>query len=139
MLARLLLLSVSMLAACQPQALRPSAFDRFGGEAAVQQVAADLVERLLVNPRIAHHFEFIDSDNLRDRLAELFCVELGGGCEYQGLSMVDAHLGLDINEAEFNALVEDLQAAMTAQRIPLPAQNALLARLAPMRPDIIHQ
>ena len=39
--------------------------------------------------------------------------------------------------ADFNALVEVLQAAMDAQGIPYAAQNRLLALLAPMHRDVI--
>ena len=47
------------------------------------------------------------------------------------------HAGLGIREADFNALVEDLQKAMDAQGVPFRAQNKLLAKLAPMHREII--
>ena len=50
--------------------------------------------------------------------------------------MVAAHKGLGIERSAFNALVEDLQLAMDARKIPFRAQNRLLAKLAPMHREI---
>ena len=44
---------------------------------------------------------------------------------------------LDIGKEHFNALVEVLQQSMDAKGVPFRAQNAMLARLAPMHRDII--
>ena len=51
--------------------------------------------------------------------------------------MKQAHAGLHITRAAFNALVEDLQAAMDENKVPYAAQNRLLAKLAPMSHDIV--
>ena len=61
---------------------------------------------------------------------------LDGPCTYTGLNMQQAHQGLGITEADFNALVADLQKAMDKHGIPFTAQNQLLARLAPMHRDV---
>ena len=63
----------------------------------------------------------------------------GGPCTYTGEELVEVHTGLDITEAEFNSLVEDLIDVMQERNIPRAAQNELLARLAPTRKDIIYQ
>ena len=77
--------------------------------------------------------------SLRDKLIEQFCVEAGGPCVYTGDSMQESHKGLTLTPSDFNALVEDLQAAMTVEGVPIPTQNRLLARLAPMRSQVIDQ
>jgi hemoglobin len=51
--------------------------------------------------------------------------------------MAATHKGLHLHNADFNAVVEDLQKAMDALSIPFPTQNRLLARLAPMQRDIV--
>lgn len=62
-----------------------------------------------------------------------------GPCEYTGDPMHVVHKGLNITERQFNAVVEDLQEAMVRLRLPEPAQNRLLARLAPLRGEIIYR
>ncbi len=44
---------------------------------------------------------------------------------------------MGVNQAQFYALVEALQAAMERRRIPFSSQNRLLAVLAPMHRDVI--
>ncbi len=102
-------------------------------------IVEGLLFRLVDNPRIAHHFAQTDIVNLRDRLVEQICVEAGGPCTYTGLAMDEAHVGMNVDEAAFNALIEYLQQAMEDQNVPITVQNRLLARLAPMRRDILHR
>jgi hemoglobin len=53
--------------------------------------------------------------------------------------MEEVHAGRDIDEEAFNHLVGHLVDAMEARGVPVPAQNRLLAKLAPMRPQVIHR
>ena len=50
--------------------------------------------------------------------------------------MEATHRGMNISRAQFNSVVDDLIAAMEDRGISVSAQNALLARLAPMYSDI---
>ena len=93
--------------------------------------------RLLADERTREFFEFSDQERIKRQLAEQFCVILGGDCTYSGRDMAIAHYGLDIRRREFNALVECLQDAMDARGSPFRAQNALLAKLAPMHREIV--
>ncbi len=53
--------------------------------------------------------------------------------------MIDTHAGMGVTEADFNAIVEDMMAAMDKAGIPLGPQNRLLARLAALRGEIIER
>ena len=77
------------------------------------------------------------SSYLQEQLVDKFCLVSGGPCKYQGADMKSAHAGMEINKAQFNALVEVLQVAMDARNIPFATQTQLLARLAPMHRDVI--
>lgn len=109
----------------------------FGETAGTSRLANDFVDRLVADARTAPHFKKSDLPNLKLRLAEQFCQVTGGPCVYKGADMKTAHQDLDINKADFNALVEVLQQSMRAQGIAFSAQNQLLARLAPMHRDVI--
>jgi hemoglobin len=102
-----------------------------------------IVEEMLINiaedQRIVHYFVDSDIDRLNEKLIEQLCVESGGPCTYTGDSMADSHAGMGVTEGDFNALVENLLMAMEAQGVPTAAQNRLIARLAPMRGDIIYR
>jgi hemoglobin len=48
-----------------------------------------------------------------------------------------AHADQGLQVRDFDALVEDLQAAMAKEGVPFWAQNRLLAKLAPMKRVIV--
>jgi hemoglobin len=116
-----------------------SLYERLGGYETIERFVAVGVERVVVNPRIAFHFEDTDLDNLKLLLTEQICQLAGGPCVYEGLDMESAHRGQNITAAEFNALVEDFQLAMRETGVPYGLENQVLALLAPMKPAVIHQ
>ena len=114
-------------------------YDRLGGRLVIETFVGDAVERILVNDRIAHHFEGVDVVQLKFHLTEQICQLAGGPCTYEGMDMESAHFALDITAAEFNALVEDFQWAMRQNDISYGLENQVLALLAPMKPAVIRQ
>ena len=72
-------------------------------------------------------------------LTDQFCDVLGGGCKYSGKSMKEAHTNMKVATADFNALAEDLQDALTAANVPTYQQNKLIAKLAPMHRDVVEK
>lgn len=126
------------LSACAQQPPRDdSLYLALGEQPGIEAVVEGMLLKIAADPRIVHHFEDVDIQRVRDKLVEKFCMEAGGPCTYSGDSMEESHTGLNLTPSDFNALVENLQAAMTEQGIAIPAQNRLLARLAPMRGQII--
>jgi hemoglobin len=109
----------------------------FGGKAGLTLLMDDFVNRLTQDARIGSQFKEANISQLKEKLRDQICVILNGPCEYKGADMKTAHAQMDINKSNFNALVEQLQAAMQAKNIPFSAQNALLAKLAPMHRDVI--
>jgi hemoglobin len=51
--------------------------------------------------------------------------------------MKTVHQDLQITNAMFNALAEDLQIAMEQHNVPSSISNKLVAKLAPMQRDIV--
>lgn len=111
--------------------------DDFGGEPGLVALMDDFMAILLEDARMKPFFEFADQAAIKQHLVAQFCVILGGDCTYAGRDMKTSHEALGIDRADFNALVEDLQIAMTKRGIPFRAQNRLLATLAPMHREII--
>ncbi len=112
-------------------------FETFGGKAGLVKLMDDFMVRLLADPRTGPHFKPVDQQRVKEQLVGQFCVAMGGPCVYKGADMKAIHSNLDITKGDFNALVEMLQQAMDAQRIPFGAQNQLLALLAPLHRDVI--
>ena len=116
--------------------LRP-VFDEFGGKAGLDALMEDFMIALVDDPRTRDYFAEADQKHVKAMLSDQFCVILGGPCTYTGKGMKESHAKLKINEAVFNALVEDLQKAMDKHGIPFHAQNKLLAKLAPMHREVV--
>lgn len=111
----------------------------FHGEAGVRRIVDALVTRNTTDPRISDIFKAHDPVRLRRTLFEQFCHILGGGCDYSGMDMRQAHKDMGIQQADMNALVENLQIAMSGEGVSFFAQNQLLAKLAPMKRDVVER
>ena len=111
----------------------------FHESAGVARIVDALVARNVADPRIADIFQAQDLLRLRRTLKEQFCYILGGGCTYSGRDMRAGHTNMGIQDADMVALVENLQAAMRDEGVAYAAQNRFLAKLAPMRRDIVKQ
>lgn len=112
-------------------------FEAFNGQPGIDRIVDGMLARAKTDPRIEGIFRATDMARLTRTLKEQFCYLLGGGCGYTGRSMQDAHDDLGLQPADMGALVEHLQDAMAAQGVPFHMQNRFLAKLAPMRRDIV--
>lgn len=109
----------------------------FGGKEGLTRIVDDAMARWLANPKTRPYFADANQASIKTHLVEQFCVVLNGPCTYTGRTMAESHQGLQINEAAFYALVEELQVSLNKNHVPFFAQNRLIAALAPMHRDII--
>lgn len=132
-------LALALLTACAgPEPARDAElYEALGERPGIRAIVDKTLQNVADDARIVDIFADSDINRLRTKLVEQICDISGGPCEYTGDSMKRSHEGLGIDAAEFNAFVEDLRTAMVDLRVPEPAQNRLLARLAPMREDIL--
>ena len=105
----------------------------FHGRVGIDRVVDATVDRSIADPRIRDIFEGHDLVRLRRTVKEQFCYILNGGCAYSGRDMAASHKDLGLQNADFNAFVEHLQAAMDHEGVGFRAQNRFLAKLAPMQ------
>jgi hemoglobin len=114
-----------------------SLYERLGGKPAIQAVVDDFIGNVAADARINGFFANADIPRLKRMLVDQICEASGGPCKYTGKSMKEAHAGMGITEAHFNALVEDLVKSLDKFRVPEKEKNELLAALAAMKPDIV--
>ena len=134
---RLLLLTLGLAAAMLPQVAQAELYDDLGGATGIQGIVEHVVPRWLADPRVGPTFADTNMTRFRRLLAEQLCQVSDGPCHYSGRDMAAAHRGLDLHQAQFNAVTEDLQAAMDELGIAYHVQNRLVARLAPMQRDVV--
>lgn len=114
-------------------------FQAFHGKEGVDRIVADMLDRAFADPRISDIFKGHDRVRLQRVLSEQFVYLLGGPGGYSGRDMATAHKDMGVEPADMNRLVEHLQLAMDKEGVPFPIQNRFLARLAPMKRDIVGQ
>lgn len=113
-----------------------SLYDRLGGKTAITAVIDTFVAHVAADTRINKKFARSNIPRVKAELVDQVCAQTGGPCTYTGRSMKEAHRGMKVTEGEFNALVEDLTAALNAFKVPAKEQNELLTALGAMKGDI---
>lgn len=108
-----------------------------GGGPGIDRLVDISVDNYLADNRIKEIFDQSNMDRLRAEFKDQFCQITGGPCVYKGHNMTAAHKGLHLTNADFNAVVEDLQDAMDSCHIPFAVQNCFLARLAPYQHQVV--
>ncbi len=135
------LLVSAFLFACGPKgdvkAGGPSLYDKLGGKNAIEAVVGDFLDNVKADQRISAKFANAKADDLKTKLVDQICQAAGGPCTYTGKNMKDAHKGMGVTEAEFNALVEDLVKSLDKFKVGESEKNALLGVLGPMKSDIV--
>ena len=114
-----------------------SLYDRLGGKDAITVVIDDFVTNVAADKRINARFAKTNIPHLKQMLVEQVCQATGGPCTYTGKSMKDAHKGMKITEAEFNALVEDLAMSLDKHNVAVADKSELLTALGGMKGDIV--
>lgn len=114
-----------------------SLYQRLGGQPAIEAVVNDFVGRTTTDPRIKERFFNTDAVHLKKMLAEQVCAATGGPCTYSGRDMKTAHGGMEVVEEEWNALVEDLVAALDKFQVPAREKGELLGALAGLKDQIV--
>lgn len=112
-------------------------FQAFHGREGVERIVADMLDRAFADPRISDIFKGHDRVRLQRVLSEQFVYLLGGPGGYSGRDMASAHKDMGVEPADMNLLVEHLQLAMDKEGVPFQTQNRFLAKLAPMKRDIV--
>lgn len=135
LLRAVLFVSVLLCASCA--SLNTPLYQEFGGQERIAQVSDYFIEEISFDPEIYPYFEDSSIDRFREKFSEHMCQQLDGPCDYTGDSMVDVHRGMNIDESDFNRLVELLINAMDRANVSISAQNRLLNKLARMRPEIM--
>jgi len=119
-----------------------SLYERLGGKKSIAAVVDEFVGRVAADTRINKFFTAAASDPKRlaafkMKLVDQICEASGGPCKYQGMDMKTAHAGMGITSADFDALVEDLIAALDKFKVGATEKQQLLGALGPMKSAIV--
>src|SRR5262245_38348710 len=106
-----------------------SLYERLGGMDAITAANDDFFAGAATDNRINHHFVHSDIPHFKRLLVEWMCEASGGPCTYTGRSMREAHSGMGLTDADFDAIVEDLIMALDKHNVPAAEKNEVLSLL----------
>lgn len=114
-------------------------FERLGGRDGIRKMAERLLDNHLQNPLIATRYENASKDRaqLVDGATEFFCTGLSGVPTYEGRPIADVHTGMNIDDAEFVAVLDDAIAAMGSLGVGELEQAEVLHILYSMKGDVV--
>ncbi|MEO6690454.1 MAG: group 1 truncated hemoglobin [Dokdonella sp.] len=110
-----------------------------GGADGVARLVDAMFKHIDADVHINLFFEHTDHADLRQLVIEQICAASGGPCTYKGRSMEEAHSGMNLDNADFDAFVGDLVAAMNDVKLAPATQQEVLALFGPMRAQVVGQ
>lgn len=122
---------------------KASLYDRLGGVYSIAAVVDDLVERVMVDPKLnanplvdeAHHR--VPPAGFKYLVTEMVCWATGGPQKYTGKSMAESHRHLKITSGEWDAFLNDVQQTLVKFNVPAGEQAELKAIVDSTRADIV--
>ena len=121
---------------------KKSLYDRLGGYNAIAAVVDDFVGRLVTDKQFERFFAGHSTDSkkrIRQHIVDQLCAAAGGPCIYTGRTMKDSHVGLGINDAEWDAAAKHLVASLDKFKVPEPEKKDLLTFVTSLKGDIVEK
>lgn len=116
---------------------------KLGGQEAVEKVVDDFVAIAAANPKVNFDrdgkLKFTEEQiaMLKKQLVAFVSAASGGPIKYTGKSMKEAHKGMEITDAEFDASVDDLVKAMEKNGVKDEEIKAVRTAVEGTRKDIV--
>lgn len=111
-------------------------YERLGGTEGITQLASDLVDTHLANPRIAPRYAASDVAKVKNGAATFFIAGTGGPDVYKGKDMLATHRGMNIDSSEFIAVLDDALEALEMNNVGQREKEEVLFILYSMKSDI---
>ena len=119
-------------------------YERLGGAAGIAKIVDDIVAAHLNNPVInARFLPYLDKparvEEIKKHNRDFLGAGSGGPETYAGRSMLETHRGMNISEAEYMAVMDDIMRVLENNGIDEPARKEVLAITFGLKGEIIHQ
>jgi hemoglobin len=123
-------------------------YERLGGENAIRAVVDDFVTRALNDPKVNFTRKGTGTEwkptpenveRVKKTAVELVGMVTGGPQRYTGKNLKEAHKGMEITQAEFDAAAADLKASLDKFNVPAKEQDELMKIVASTAPDIVEK
>ncbi|MFP4328858.1 MAG: group I truncated hemoglobin [Paracoccaceae bacterium] len=119
-----------------------SLYERLGAAAGIRRIVDGMVDAHLENPVIRARFlPYLDTpervEEIKQQICDYFEAEADGPGHYRGRSMAETHRGMNIDEAEYIAAMDDILGTMRRLGHDAATRNEVLAALYAVKDEII--
>ena len=114
-----------------------SLYERLGGEADVDAAVDGFYDKVLADVRIRHFFANTDMKRQRAHQRAFLTYAFGGASGYAGRGMRAAHVGLGLTDSHFDAVVENLAAALRDLGVTEPLITEVVATAETLRANVL--
>jgi hemoglobin len=128
-----------------PLPLPGTPWEELGGEKGVTKIMDELIDRLIEDKRVnfSRNGQYLKTPAeiaaLKRQFVALASAVGKGKHPYKGRSMLDAHKGMGITDAEFNAFVEDLETVLHNNNVKRTTIILLKQLVESKRKDIVEK
>ena len=124
----------------EKKAMKPSLYERIGGEGAVNAAVDLFYRKVLADDRINSFFEGVDMGKQAAKQKAFLTMALGGPNNYTGEDMRKGHAHLvekGLNDSHFDAVIENLGATLTELGVPADLIGEAAAIAESTRADVL--
>lgn len=114
-------------------------YERLGGRPGIEAIVEDIWINHLSNPVINRRYANSDPAKVKRLVTEMCCAGFGGPETYTGKDMISAHRSMNINEAEFIAVVDDVLSALDKHKVGQREKDEILCILYSLKNEVCHQ
>ena len=116
-----------------------SLYHRLGGKAAIDAAVDRFYVKVLADKRINEFFQDINMKAQHRKQKEFLSAAFGGPIPWKGKDMRAAHENLDLTEAHFNAVAENLQKTLEEMQVPKELINEVMTIAASTKDAVLNR
>lgn len=121
------------------EAREKSLYQQLGGQAAINLVVDAFYVKVLADERIKHHFADVNMEKQIRRQKAFLSAAFGAPVAWTGKDMRKAHAGLNLTEADFNAVAENLLKTLEECKVPKPLIDQVMAIAGSVKNDVLNK
>ncbi len=115
-------------------------YERLGGYDAIAAVTKDLMIRIKADSQLGRFYEYRGEDGIQREeqlLVDFLSSSAGGPMYYTGRDMKTLHIGMELSESDWSALMEHLDATLEVFQVPQAEHDDVVAFVQSTKLDIV--
>ena len=117
-----------------------SLYERLGGYDAIAAVTDALMVRIKNDDKLRRFYDHRGADGIareQQLLVDYLCASSGGPMIYTGRDMKTLHIGMRLDEEDWQRAIDHLTATLAAFQVPEPEKSEMLAFIVSLKPEIV--